>query len=248
MSLDDVKLAIRACNALDGMNRSDRNPANFLKDVVRSRNASAIWPPEVAALRYTGVQRTGTGDSFEFVPFAPGQTEPFPDLFRPTPQTPQLDLQSVSMSLASKNLGRRDEAWLIQTAVNLRVIEQHLATASALDILQVSHLQMTVKLRATEIDAVYLAELGTGGSAIVTCEAKQGSERILVDQIVNQVRAAFGTTDSPLVIPMAIRSVRNVGIHVLEFEPVARDEIGGYGAPILATEAVYRLVPSVKGI
>lgn len=152
------------------------DPANFLKDIVRRRNASTIWPAEVAALGYTGEQRTGQGDSFEFVPFKPGQTEPFPDLYRPSRETPEFDLQSVSMSLASKSLGRRDEAWLVQTAVNLRIIEQHLATISALQVVQISHLQMTVKLRATEIDSIYLAVLATGETAIITCEAKREEE------------------------------------------------------------------------
>lgn len=248
MTLDDVKMAIRECNLQDGKQRSDRNPANFLKDIVRSRGASQIWPAEVAALGYTGEQRTGRGDSFEFVPLKPGQLDPFPDLYRPTDSTPRIDLQSVSMSLASKHLGRRDEAWLVQTAVNLRVVEQHLATMSALHITQISHLQMTVKLRATEIDSLYLATLRDGTTAIVTCEAKQDSERILVGQIRSQVEAAFGTVDTSLVIPMAVRSVRGVGIHVLEFKAVHRASLATAVIPELASEAIYCLKPPVTGI
>lgn len=250
MTLDDVKDAIRACNAIDGLTRSDRNPANFLKDVIRSRNASQIWPTAVADLRFTGEQRTGAGDSFEFVPYAADQVEPFPDLFRSTDDTVHIDLQSVSLPRASKKLGRSDEAWLIQTAVNLRVIEQHMATISHIDVQEITHLQMSVKLRATEIDAVYLASVVLAGNlqqAIITCEAKKESERILVGQIISQVKAAFETTDVNLVIPTAIRSVRSTGIHVMEFGCVSRAEMAGFQLN-LASDAIYRFVPTVKGI
>jgi hypothetical protein len=251
MTLDDVAEAIRACNAADGLERSANNPANFLKDIVRSRNASKIWPTRLSALRISGAQRTGTGDSFAFVDFGPDQAEAFPDLFRPNSRTTEVDLQSVSMPRESKSLGRSDEAWLIQTAVNLRVIEQHMATVSTLDVQEITHLQMTVKLRATEIDAIYSASIGQGKSAqkaIITCEAKKHSERILEDQIISQVIAAFGTTDATLVVPVAIRSVKNKGIHVVEFEAVSRSELGNFKALALSRDALYKLVPPVKGI
>lgn len=248
MTLEDVAEAIRECNRKDGKARSDKNPANFLKDVVRSRKASEIWPSMIAALRYTGDQRTGAGDSFEFVPYADGQIEPFPDLYRPTAETRHIDLQSVSMSLASKELGRSDEAWLVQTAVKLRVVEQHMATVSALHVHEITHLQMTVKLRATEIDAIYLATIPKITKALITCEAKNGSERILTGQIINQVKAAFETTNASLVIPMAIRSVKGAGIHVIEFNPIEREQAEDFAALELASDALYRLIPQVKGI
>ena len=251
MSLEDVGDAIRACNQVDGLNRSDRNPANFLKDIVRSRNASGIWPQNVANRGFTGKQRTGTGECFEFVRYELGQVEPFPDLFRPTESTLKIHMQSVSLPQASKALGRSDEAWLIQTAVNLRVIEQHLATQSDVEVREVVHLQMNVKLRATEIDAIYLAQVSLSGiarKAIVTCEAKNHSERILVDQITSQVIAAFETTDADLVIPMAIRSVRGSGIQVIEFQKIGRDQLEAFDRVQFARDVVYNLVPPVAGI
>ncbi|WP_058358998.1 hypothetical protein [Xanthomonas translucens] len=248
MTLQDVAEAIRACNARDGKGRSDRNPANFLKDVIRSRGASKIWPEKIALLGFTGEQRTGTGDSFEFVPYAAGHDEPFPDLYRVTDETKIIDMQSVSMSLASRNLGRSDEAWLIQTAVNLRVIEQHMAAVSALQVKEVTHLQMTVKLRTTEIDALYLANVPGYSSVFITCEAKNGSERILTGQIISQVKATFETTAAELVVPVAIRSERGVGIHVIEFKPVSRGLLGSFVELEFASDALYRLVPAVRGI
>ena len=41
---DDVVDAISFCNEQDGKGRSARNPANFMKDVVRGINASKHWP------------------------------------------------------------------------------------------------------------------------------------------------------------------------------------------------------------
>ena len=82
MSLVDVAQAIRDCNQAYGSTLSDRNPANFLKDFLRGGNASKNWPASVAAKQYTGVQMTGGGDSFEFIPYRSGQTEPFPDAFK----------------------------------------------------------------------------------------------------------------------------------------------------------------------
>ncbi len=251
MSLTDVGNAIQFCNERDGRQRSVKNPANFVKDIVRSRNASKHWPSRLTELGFTAVQRTGTGDCFEFVKFRDGQAEPFPDLFRPDPAIPRIKHQSVSMSLESKSLGRTDEPWLIQTAVNLRLIEQHLAANSTHDILEVTHLQMSVKLRATEIDAIYSALVRTAKGiqkAIITCEAKKHSERILVDQISNQVRAAFETTDAELVIPIAIRSVKDIGVQVIEFAVVFRDESETFGEVIYENDVVYELAPRVKGI
>ncbi|WP_227271900.1 hypothetical protein [Roseobacter weihaiensis] len=81
MTLSDVKSAIQDCNRNHGTNLSDNNPANFMKDFLRGNNSSRNWPATVAAQRYTALQRTGSGGVFEFVRYAPGQTEAFPDLF-----------------------------------------------------------------------------------------------------------------------------------------------------------------------
>lgn len=251
MTLDDVKEAIRQCNEEDGLSRSDRNPANFLKDVVRSRNASNIWPKRLADLGFTGEQRTGSGDSFAFVPYVAGQAEPFPDLYRPTDKTRRVRLQSVSMSLASKSLGRSDEAWLIQTAVNLRVIEHHLATESDIEVQEVDHLQMNVKLRTTEIDAIYLASVvedRASKQALITCEAKNQSERILVGQVTSQARAAFETTAVGMVIPIAIRSIMNEGIQLIEFKKILRKDAEELKVVEYCRDVVYVLVPHVEGI
>ena len=55
MSLEDVSLAIRECNARNGTTLSDRNPANFMKDFMRGNNASKNWPQAVADFHFTAV-------------------------------------------------------------------------------------------------------------------------------------------------------------------------------------------------
>lgn len=248
MSLTDVSNAIRECNKEDGKKRSDRNPANFLKDIVRNTTANKVWPAAIAARRITGVQRTGSGDSFEFIPYKEGQGEPFPDLFRHSPGTKVVDVQTLSIPLASKSLGRRDEAWLVQAAVKLGLVEQLLAVESTLPVQQVTHLQMNVKLRSAEIDSLYLLELPGEGLVLATCEAKMHKERLLPDQIIAQVKAAFGATDAIMVVPMAMRAVPGVGVHVMQFTPVRRADASRYCELSLAHEVVCRLRPEVTGI
>lgn len=130
VTLDDVQRAIRSNNEANRIHRlSTRNPANFFKDFVRKRHsANSNWPPSVLQRGYTARQVTGRGQCFEFVPLPTGQKEPFPaGVIRPRKRTPAHDIQSASMPLASRRMGRRDEAWLIQVLARLHIIETHLA-------------------------------------------------------------------------------------------------------------------------
>lgn len=251
MTLDDVSGAIRECNATLGTSLSDRNPANFMKDFMRGSSASRNWPETLAVLKFTAVQRTGTGDAFEFIPYGPGQTEPFPDSFKMPDDAPRYPVQSLSLPLVTKSLGRLDESWLIQTAVNLRIVESHFAIGSKIPMLELSHLQMNVKLRQTEIDALFLGVMaGAEGEeqVIVTCEAKHYKDPFIPQQIINQVQAAFGETQVSTVIPLGMKAVRNIGFYVTEFGAVTREEAPHLTELKLSSHAIYELRPSVKGI
>lgn len=263
--LQDVSEAISHCNSVYGSDLSTRNPANFMKDLVRGRNASLNWPQALKDARIGGRQRVGGGRVFEFVRYAEDQTDPFESSFVRGKDLKPISVQSISMPLTAKSLGRTDESWLIQVAVGLRVIETHFATrqrSSPLNILEIVHLQTGVKLATSEVDAIFLAVAERDGSrlrALVTCEAKQASERILDHQIVEQVvaankslRAAGINTD--VIIPIAIQATLDpLGcIYVSEFEEwtpkqaeVAEDELGKLA---LVAEGLYRLTPSVPGI
>lgn len=258
---DDVVAAIEHCNAHLGSSLSTGNPANFIKDVVRGDAASDFWPDRLTGMRIGARQRPGSQRVFEFTDFAPGQTEPFPNKYTATPDVERVPVEAVSLSLAKRNLGRADESWLIQVAVELRIVQTHFATRSKLPVVEVSHLQTGVKLGTSEIDSLFLAHLPseTGGYAryLVTCEAKQEGQRILEHQIVEQVVAASRSVriaglEIDGVVPIALKAIAGEGIYFAEFEPwtieateVPEDELPDLQ---LASAAVYQLRPPVPGI
>jgi hypothetical protein len=250
MTLQDVQDAIRHFTA-QGVNLSDRNPANFMKDVVRGQNASRNWPKALTDLGYTAAQRTGSGNAFEFQKFKPGQTEPFPDVYKPTSSTPVHRISSVTIPLLARALGRQDEPWLIQTAVKLGIIETHFGLYSPLQAIELTHLQMSVKLRNTEIDALFLAvcaEEQGHRNVLITCEAKQARDRILEQQIIEQVEAAFKATAEERIAPVALRALRNTGYYLVEFAALEKSSFDRTAPLTPINEIVYELNPRVKGI
>jgi hypothetical protein len=249
----DVVEAITWCNEHKGTDLSDKNPANFMKDIIRGAGASGMWPQSLHQKRIGGRQVTGDGNVFEFIPYEAGQTEPFPQLFAYHQGVPEHKLQSISMPLASKELGRNDETYLIQVAIKLALVETHFALFSDLKVLEVNHLQIGIKLRLTEVDsmyaATYLDESGERKQMAITVEAKKRGQRILADQIVRQVRAAFNETPEAvgLVVPLALVSAAG-GIYLAEFLPTRRSEAPELESLTLAKEVLYKLEPPVRGI
>jgi hypothetical protein len=247
----DVVEAILWCNEHQGNNLSEKNPANFIKDVIRGHGASGMWPKRLHDLRIGGRQVTGDGNVFEFVPYEEGQAEAFPQLFGYHAGVQEHDLQSVSMPLASKALGRDDETYLIQVAIKLGLVETHFALYSDLQVIELNHLQIGIKLRLTEVDSMYAATYidseGEKQQLIVTVEAKKRRQRILPDQIVRQVKAAFNETPVNLVVPLALVSAGG-GIYVAEFAPIRREDSTRLDSLDLTSEVLYRLKPPVKGI
>lgn len=255
VTLEDVRKAIEWANSqYPSKSLSTRNPANFMKDIIRRKSsANRIWPQSVFEAGYTGEQVTGNGLCFRFVPIQPGQTEPFPVqgiIPGPDALTPEHVVQSLSLPLASRHLGRKDEAWLTQVVVKLNIIETHMAMYPDLKFVQIDHLQNTVKLRRTEIDAIYLGTVkDTLEKVYITCEAKGRNDDVIETQIVAQVKAAFTlTSDCDTVVPVAIKVVGPSRIYVIAFKPVSRADAATYQIPEVAHKAVYKLVPPVPGI
>ena len=252
----DLEDAKRYCNDFLGATiKLDSNPYNFMKDIVRGTGAAKIWPDSVRQLGFIGEQRTGDGNVFAFVPVVAGVSESFDVDFRPTDDTPRYQIQSLSLPLASKALGRTDESWLLQVAVNLRIIESHFAIGEnrQIEALELNHLQMDIKLRKVQIDALYLAKcipsiVNPSGSVLITVEAKQGNQRILTEQIARQVKAAFESTSNDLIVPTAIAAIKGKGMYVVEFKSVHRADIATFDVPIFHREAMFVLQPSVQGI
>ncbi|OQR26668.1 hypothetical protein BWR59_29880 [Pseudomonas sp. Bc-h] len=255
VTAEDVQEAKRYCAEHYGIKmKLDSNPFNFMKDIVRGRGASKMWPQRLKDLQIGGVQRTGDGAIFEFVHGIEGALDSLDEDFTPSDSTPSFAVQSLSLPLASKALGRTDESWLLQVAVNLRIIESHFASASnsQIDALELTHLQMDIKLRKVQIDALFralhAAPDGKQSEVLITVEAKQGNQRILTEQIGRQVIAAFKSTETDLVIPVAIAAIRNKGIYVVEFAAVTRETLDQFSVPTFHRDAMFVLQPKVKGI
>ena len=155
------------------------------------------------------------------------------------------------MPLASKALGRDDETYLIQVAIKLGLVETHFALHSRLEVIELNHLQIGIKLRLTEVDSMYAATyVDRGGETrqlIVTVEAKKRRQRILPEQIVRQVKAAFTETPVDMVVPLALASAGG-GIYVAEFVPILRAQSVELVNLELAKEVLYKLKPPVRGI
>lgn len=248
---NDVVDAINWCKNNLGSSLSSNNPANFLKDVIRGKNASAMWPDSLKDARIGARQVTGDGRVFEFWPYAEGQTQPFPDRFGFHAEVQRHSIQSVSMPMASKALGRDDETYLIQVAVKLNIVETHFALYSPINVIELNHLQIGIKLRLCEVDslfaATYLDEIGNTNRLVITAEAKKKNQRILEEQVMQQVLAAFQETSVDLVVPIALTAVTG-GIYLAEFKAVKRDELESFEELTLETERLYELLPAVKGI
>lgn len=229
----------------------------FFKDIVRNINrANTIWPQSILERGYTGRQEVGQGASFRFVPLAPEQTLPFisSQTLMPTETTPVHLVESTSLPLASRQLGRGDEPWLIQIAVRLRIIETHLALFSPKQFLHVDHLQMSVKVRPSEIDALFLAtehiDKAEQREVIVCCEAKSLRDDLVEEQLVRQIKTIFRqkAVTQDVALPIALKAVGRSRIYVVEFETIERRAATQLDSLTIVSEAVYHLKPEVPGI
>lgn len=257
---DDIVDAIDALKS--GL--SKRNPANFLKDIIRKTSANENWPEYLKDRGITARQRYGKKRVMQFCPYSDGQEVPFPDPYGADEETHDYLVQTASLPYISRQLGRSEETWLTQIAVNLRLVETQLSLfstdARAERIRDVSHLQTGIKTQP-EIDAGYVASFSVGDRpdqgvehCYITCEVKQRNERILPDQIREQVAKAFEITKVlrepviTLVKPIAMHAVsasgglpNEVGIYLVEFQSITRTD---FEAQVLESdddEALYKL-------
>ena len=266
---DALKAAIETCNEKYGHALSTNNPANFLKDLLRSARRNDLWPQRLKEAGISARQKYREKRVFAFAPYEAGQIQPFPDHFILDDSAQEHLVESVSLASAARALGRTDEAWLIQVCVHQRIIQTQFALHSALsgDVEDFFHLQNSVKM-TPELDAIFLLTLRQGDALVkvlVTLEAKR-DEPILIDQIRAQVaimakqcKSKASLSDVSFILPVAARSeVRNGHriIGVFEMAPVSvdagaaahdNDEEHLIALEILSGVA-YRLLPEVSGI
>lgn len=273
---DDVVAAIDRRNGnntgKEAKKLSNKNPANFLKDLIRKTTCNRNWPEGLKTLRITARQMYGKERVLEFIPYRKDDSEPFPDRYDPIPGIPIRPIETLSLSRAARDLGRLDEPWLTQVLVYQRVAHHHFAVSSPLKLTELSHLQMSVKTQP-EIDAVFLATLDHQGIdlyALVTCEAKQHGERILEDQVREQVAQAMTATVAlkpprqvGAVIPLVVKAVtlesdpsrKRRGIYLAEFAMIRREDFEAsyrtnlHSMPLdIAARSIFELQPPVRGI
>lgn len=262
-----IQEAIMLLQQEEGISLQVGNPANFLKDFLRSHSRNAWWPQEIAQAGFTARQSYGESRVFDFVPYTEGQTVPFPDEFLLPGTAPIHPIEAVSLPSAARALGRGDEAWLIQVCVNQRILQTHFALFSDIDVVDLFHLQNSLKGRP-EIDAVFLLVFNAGGEqkkALMTLEAKR-KDPILPYQIKGQValmakqsRKRVDLSDIEFIVPIATSVIRRGGetiIAIFEMAPIsvadgvaAYDQRTSHDLPLVIAKSVgYALSPKVSGI
>ncbi|UZF93723.1 hypothetical protein [Bosea sp. NBC_00550] len=264
---DALKAAMEYCNQNLGTGLSTNNPANFLKDYLRSPRRNADWPPLLHSHRVTARQKYRNKRVFAFAPYETGVNEPFPDEFVIATEEEPHTIEAVSLPSDARALGRKDEAWLIQVCVHQRILQTHFALYSKLKVVDIFHLQNSLKA-TPEIDAVFLMTLQDGGKrvkALVTMEAKR-EDPILKDQVRSQVaymasqcQKKAELNDIKFIIPVAARSGRRGTervVNVFEMSKIAVD-VGAASFDAeeehliaLKTESSvsYRFKPTIIGI
>lgn len=267
----DVTAAVQAYRTSNPATRlRSPNPYNFFKDVFRSgRAGNRHWPTTVLQRGYTARQRTGNQAIFEFIPLSPGQTTAFLEPIPWVGITPHL-IQSASLPIASRNVGRPDEMWLIQVLVRLNVVETHFARRHAAQpsspstptwqIEQVDHLQMGVKQPGSEIDALFLVvermlvsppQQVIAQQVIVFCEAKGVSDDILEDQLLAHVRTVLAIRQLrhvDVVIPLAVKAFAPSKVYIADYQPLHRATASAVTSLTVGFEGVYEFVPPIPGI
>jgi hypothetical protein len=248
----------------------DNQAANFAKDFLRKKSRSSNWPKSLADKRWTMKQVTakdrvtGLARHFLFKPYAEGQTDPFPDEWPIPAEFDKHSIQSVTLSVASKQIARLDEPRLMQIAVDLRVVETHFALFSPLStesykVVHMDHLQMGLKLRGSEIDGLYLAEFqdDNGGlhPVLITVEAKKHDEFVNSSQVVAQVEHASGLgVTADLIVPIALKHADG-GMFIFEYDPFKPPSGASFEKDSVDADELervrtifYSIEPQVKGL
>lgn len=243
-----------------GCGLSEGNLANFWKDLTRTgkKGLDANWPVSAANFGFGATDGIGRGGQFVFVRVPPGCSSPAFDFVDFNPALPSTRLQSLSMPLAMRSLGRPSENWQSQVAARLDVVASHFAFHSPRNVHprsvhEVNFLQTGVKVGGTsEIDATF-SLTADDGQWLVAAEVKGRSEQFYLPQIK---RAAVKLGEmaqsgkSPAlsgitgVIPLGIKVVAKSMLWIVEFEPVTDPAL-----PLTkAAEGVFELVPHVPGV
>lgn len=252
---NDVVDAIRALKAEGIVELSERNPANFMKDYLRSPNRNELWPVSIRDAGFTAKQRTGGTQCFEFVAMLAGE-EPFPDDYVPDAGIDEHVAQTLSLPVATREIVRLDEQSLAQIAVKLHLVEHFLASspkAVGWGVREIIHLQNNVKLNKAEIDVLYQAVVQTAEGlkvGVVTVEVKIG-DPIIAEQIEKQVVSALEDKAFAFCIPMVLKRFKKGEIVAMHMDMVQREAVSADGTTELsgiAHAARYTFKPALPKV
>lgn len=254
---DDIADAIRQTRG--GL--STNNTANFWKDLTRGGAAalSKNWPARVSNLGFGGTDGIGHGPTtaFRFVRVPQGQAAPAYDFANFDATLPVAPLQSLSMPVAMRSLGRPSENWQAQVAARLDVVASYFALYSPRNVPperveEVSFLQTGVKGKSAEIDATF-SVLSKRGHWLVAAEIKGRNEEFYLPQIkraaieldaIAKAGSASKLSSISGIIPLGIKVVGKSKLWVIELDPVTNPS-----NPLSkSAEAVFELVPAVPGV
>ena len=248
VTFNDLARAIRET----GAKLSTKNLANFWKDIVRASSRNNTWPADVFDKGWTGTDAIGQRDSasFAFVEVDQSVKTPFPE--PPEPSQAAIDaatvIETLSIPLASKQLGRSDETWVSQVAQRLKLIEQHFAVASPVPAAEIEFLQTSVGLAGGEVDAVYRLIDTSENYWLIAVEAKGRKDLLHLLQLSrsSQLLQEYANNRMEItvsgVIPVGLKVIGVSRLHVVEFASDGSDE------PAVVAESVFLLQPAVPGI
>lgn len=253
ITLKQVSAAIRKARSAGTSTLSDRNPANFMKDIVRKETRNEVFPGSVVERGWTAQQATGKGNCFRFIPLPPDQATAFKVIVPPARVLREPHpIQSLSLAYEVRRYGRRDESWLTQVVTDLGLVQTHFALHHGDDVAGLALLASHIKLGRGEVDALYYGVDHADDRYLLACEMKGRNEVMDEDQILNvaeTLAAAPATRNaSAAVIPVGVKVIypKSVGgmtgliwvkVYDRDFPPLQPQ-----------SEGVYRLVPPVPGI
>ena len=238
----------------------------FFKDFVRrTTSANRNWPESVLRRGYTARQETGGGKSFRFIKLPAGQVTAFSE---PQAGYPQLQgdrrfkIQSLSLDFETRLVGFwGHESWLMQVAVQLKLIQSHLALFSEHKFVEVVDLQQNIKQGRAEIDGLFLGRMSSDTPMLITVEAKGRKDDILETQVAAQVIAVMKNKNirknlpaiarNPedfCILPMAMKVVEDSVLYIAEYEPVKYEPNGSIAGVRLVAESLCEIIPPVEGI
>ncbi|MGQ0760863.1 MAG: hypothetical protein ACT4OT_02415 [Acidobacteriota bacterium] len=171
-------------------------------------------------------------------------------------------IQSLSLDLETRLVGFwGHESWLMQVAVQLRLIQSHLALCSEHKFIEVANLQQNIKQGRAEIDGLFLGRTSPECSVLITVEAKGRTDDILETQVAAQVMAVMKNkninrnlpdiTDDPerfYILPLAMKVIDESVVYIAEYQPVKYETNGVVEGLKLECESLCELIPPVEGI